>query len=207
MLGELVLVANIYYNAISKPDSEICYLQSTEKDVSDNTLKDGAYLHLLYKNYASGIDLNRKLSEEQSVYIFDSEITKNEQTTSVLNIFEKLKKDNDLYDYYYERIAESLEEYPSLFLNEESFSSLQNFIKTKQFSDKRFHMEDFSLQIDDNGKAGLQKTYNNAYVFIEFSANNRILYNIMLNNPTIDIFAMNGTFDAFFEQFEEKILG
>ena len=156
-----------------------------------------------YKNFVRGFDINQfgKFIYQEQRYVLESSIDKNNINNSVLNIFGDMKKEDEQSTYYSRRLYEALEDNPDLAFNYSSFISFRNFTLESIQTDRKFDIKDFSLQVSDDGKACLQKTYENSYIFIEFSENNMIFYNIMTKNK--DILVKEGTFDGFFKNLEE----
>ncbi len=153
----------------------------------------------IYQNYVRNLDnslmIYTKMNDNYEVV---SEIQKVDITSNILNMFEMLRDKGDYYIYLSNRLHNILEDEPELSLNDKSFVGLYNFSQLDSFK-----LYNFSLQISEEGRANLQKTYKNGFVFIEFLEDNNIFYNIMVKNKDITNL---GTYNDFFKDFSENLI-
>lgn len=133
------------------------------------------------------------ISIEKKEYEAVSRVKRLDATSSILNMFQILSGRGSVYEYFSSRLQSILEDEQEMSLDDISFASLYEF---SLFDD--FKQVDFSLQVNEAGRACLQKTYKEGYIFIEFFDYNKIFYNILVNNKDI---INTGTYNDFFKDF------
>lgn len=163
------------------------YVNSFEKEDAD----EGVWVSDSPYYYISKID---NIKKGQYIYFTDS--IKKERTNSILNLFEQQRSNGKVYEYLCTRMHDFLEDDPEAYFDDNSFIGLYKFTEEDSFS-----KIDFSLQLGEYGRACLQRTFKNGFVYIEFVHDDCIFYNIMTQNTDI---LHKGTFNDFFKHLAEN---
>ena len=191
------------------------FLQKEDEQIKNNNFfvdKPVSLLHSFYEVYVNGnkeksIDKEKSVSDKsyyiskidkikKGQYIYFTDSIKTERTNSILNLFEQQKSNGKVYEYLCARMHDFLEDDPESYFDDNSFIGLYKFTEEDSFS-----KIDFSLQLGEYGRACLQRTFKNGFVYIEFINSDCIFYNIMTKNTDI---LHRGSFNDFFRHLAEN---